>query len=150
MDFEDMYDEPKAIRVVKKLPDEEAKETMMENGYGTISEFCKGLIDIAPLPTDGSVTIICNDEFLVNGMKPNIVTPETEGVICGPIILCGYDPESGDSISLTDKQVKEALEYCERNNLHGMSLEGAFRYSKVIGPLQRSYDALINKQMEAF
>ena len=109
MDFEDMYDEPKTIRVVTKLPGDDAKEVMMENGYGTISEFCKGLIDIAPLPTDDSLTIICNDEFLINGMKPNIVTPETEGVICGPIIICGYDPESGDSISLTERQVEEAL-----------------------------------------
>lgn len=149
MDWEDILDEPKTIRVVTKLPDEDAKEEMMENGYFTISGFCKGLIDIAPLPTDESVTIICNDEFLLNGMKPNIVTPETEGVICGPIVICGYDPETGDSVSLTDRQVKEALDYCQRNNLHGMSLEGAYRYSKAIGPLQRSYDAL-NRGMEAY
>lgn len=149
MDWENILDEPKKIRVVTKLPDEDAKEELMENGYFTISEFCKGLIDIAPLPTDERVTIICNDEFLLNGMKPNIVTPETEGVICGPIVICGYDPETGDSISLTDEQVTKALDYCQRNNLHHMSLEGAYRYSKVIGPLQRSYDAL-NRGMEAY
>lgn len=149
MDWENILDEPKKIRVVTKLPDEDAKEELMENGYFTISEFCKGLIDIAPLPTDESITIICNDEFLLNGMKPNIVTPETEGVICGPIVICGYDPETGDSISLTDEQVTKALDYCQRNNLHNMSLEGAYRYSKVIGPLQRSYDAL-NRGMEAY
>jgi hypothetical protein len=136
---------PEKIRVVEKLPNEDAKITEIANDYKSISKFCGGLIDITTLATDSSVDIICNDEFLYNGMEPNIVTPETEGVLCGPIILCGYDPDNGNSISLTDKQADEALKYCARNNLHHMSLEGAYRYSKVIGPLQQSEDEL-NKQ----
>jgi hypothetical protein len=39
------------------------------------------------------------------------------------------------------------LKYCSRNNLHHMSIEGALRYAKVIGPLQKSEDELA--EMEA-
>jgi hypothetical protein len=101
---------PEKIRVVEKLPNEDAKITEIANDYKSISKFCGGLIDITTLATDSSVDIICNDEFLYNGMEPNIVTPETEGVLCGPIILCGYDPDNGNSISLTDKQADDRAE----------------------------------------
>jgi hypothetical protein len=135
------------ITVVTKLPNEPAKVEKMKNAYKTISEFCGGLIDMTELPKDDLVSVICNDESLINGMETNIVMPETEGVFCGPIVFAGYDPETGDSVSLTEKQIKTVLRYCERNMLHHMSLEGAYRYSKVIGPLQESEDAL--EEMEA-
>jgi len=138
---------PEEITVVTKLPNEPAKVEKMKNAYKTISEFCGGLIDMTELPKDDLVSVICNDESLINGMETNIVMPETEGVLCGPIVFAGYDPETGDSVSLTERQIKTVLRYCERNMLHHMSLEGAYRYSKVIGPLQKSEDAL--EEMEA-
>lgn len=137
------------ITVVTKLPNEGAKIRKIENDYKAISGFCEGFIDMVELPKDGRMTIICNDNFLNNGMEPNIVMPEREEVICGPLIIAGYDPETGETVSLTEEQKKKALKYCERNNLHHMSLEGAYRYSKVIGPLQESYDEAGIDEMEA-
>ncbi len=149
--MEDEYETPKVIKVVTKLPNEEAKVEEISNDYSTVSNFCKGMIDMVDHPKDQGISIICNDEFLFNGMEPNIVVPEREEVFCGPLIFCGYDPETGDSISLTDEQVDTAMKYCKRNMLHHMSLEGAIRYAKVIGPLQQSYDELgiDETQMEA-
>ena len=62
-----------------------------------------------------------------------------------------YDPETGDSISLTEEQEKKVLSYIERNNLHHMSLEGAYRYCEVIGPYQKAVDEIQKdeKEMEA-
>lgn len=140
---------PELIRVVTKLPNEEAKITTMKNDYKTISSFCQGFIDMTDLPKGENIDLICNDEFLMNGMETNIVMPEREQVFCGPLIFCGYDPETGDSVSLSDKQVEEVMKYCKRNMLHNMSLEGAYRYAKVIGPLQEAEDALGN-EMEAY
>lgn len=136
------------IRAVVKEPNKDAVVTEITNDYKTLSKAVGGLIDMTPMPTDDSVDIVCNDEFLYNGMEPNIVMPEREGVLCGPIVFVGYNPEDGSSISLTDKQVEKALRYCQRNVLHHMSLEGAYRYSKVIGPLQQSEDELA-KQAQA-
>jgi len=140
---------PELIRVVTKLPNEEAKITTMKNDYKTISSFCQGFIDMTELPKGENIDLICNDEFLMNGMETNIVMPEREQVFCGPLVFCGYDPETGDSVSLSDRQVEEVMKYCKRNMLHNMSLEGAYRYAKVIGPLQEAEDALGN-EMEAY
>lgn len=140
---------PELIRVVTKLPNEEAKITTMKNDYKTISSFCQGFIDMTDLPKGENIDLICNDEFLMNGMETNIVMPEREQVFCGPLVFCGYDPETGDSVSLSEKQVEEVMKYCKRNMLHNMSLEGAYRYAKVIGPLQEAEDALEN-EMEAY
>lgn len=150
--MDEEYETPKTIRVVTKLPNEEAKVEEIDGGYRAVSDFCGGMIDMVDHPKDERMSIICNDEFLVNGMEPNIVVPEREQVFCGPLIFCGYDPETGDSVSLSDEQVRAAMKYCKRNMLHHMSLEGAYRYAKVIGPLQESYDELgiDETEMEAY
>jgi hypothetical protein len=152
MDEEETLEEPKIIRVITKLPNEEPKIVDMSTEISGIQEFCQGLIDITGLPKDETVQVICNDNFLCNGMEPNIVVPEWEQVFCGPLIFTGFEPETGETVSLTDKQIEETLRYCKRNNLHHMSLEGAYRYSKVILPLQQSYDELgiDETQMEAY
>lgn len=36
-----------------KLPDEKAEVRRIKNTYKDLSEFCEGLIDIAPCPIDG-------------------------------------------------------------------------------------------------
>jgi hypothetical protein len=145
----DPNETPEMIRVVTKLPNEEPKIVTMSNDYKTIASFCQGFIDMTELPKGENIDLICNDEFLMNGMETNIVMPEREQVFCGPLIFCGYDPETGDSVSLSDRQVEEVMKYCKRNMLHNMSLEGAYRYAKVIGPLQEAEDALGN-EMEAY
>lgn len=61
------------IRVVTKLPNEDARVTEISNKYPEIAHFCKDLIDMTDMPRDESMTIIFNDEFLMNGMEPNIV-----------------------------------------------------------------------------
>lgn len=130
------------IRVVVKEPNKQAEARVIPNDYKTIASLCGGCIDITEMPTDETVDIICNDECLINGMEPCIVMPEREGVLCGTLVFAGYDPETGNSTSLSEEQQKKALRYCERNKVISMSLEGAYRYSKVIGPLQQSYDEL--------
>lgn len=126
------------LRAIVKYPDEKPKETMLEDGYKTISEICHGLIDITTLPDDPSVTLIVNDTSLVNDMRPNIVMPECKQVLCGPIVVLGADLETGDSTSLTDEQAQKALGYLKDNEVHHMSLEGAYRYCEVLGPLREA------------
>lgn len=83
---------------------------------------------------------------LMNGMSPNIVVPEWESVFPGPLIFAGYDPETGNTISLTNKQIDKVLNYINRNQVFNMSLDRAYLYSKVIGPFEQCEDAL---KMEA-
>lgn len=138
-----MMKKEEIITVVMKLPDEKAEVRKIKNTYKELSEFCEGLIDIAPCPIDG-VDIIFNDEFLMNGMRPNIVTPENYGVICGPIIFAGVDPQTGDTISLTEEQVKKVIQYCNDNMLFNMALDSAYAYSRSVG----SFNKYIREMME--
>lgn len=136
------------MKVIVKYPNKDAEVKEIGDDYEELSTICEGLIDVVSLPTDSSIDIICNDEFLYNGMEANIVMPETEGILAGPLVFAGYDPYTGDTISLTDEQIVTAMRYINRNKLHNMSLEGAYRYSKVIRPLQECEDKLGIKYWE--
>ena len=138
-----MMKKEEIITVVMKLPDEKVEVRKIKNTYKELSEFCEGLIDIASSPIDG-VDIIFNDEFLMNGMRPNIVTPENYGVICGPIIFAGVDSQTGDTISLTEEQVKKVIQYCNDNMLFNMALESAYAYSRSVG----SFNKYMREMME--
>ncbi len=129
------------VKAITKLPNEKAKITEIPSDYGFVSDFVGGLVDCTFLPTDEDIDIIVNDNSLNLRMNPNIVTPEFEGVLAGPLIFCTHDDE-GEMASLTDEQIDKAMRYIERNSVFNMSLERAYQYSKVIGPLQRCEDEL--------
>ena len=129
------------VKVITKLPNEKAKITEMPNDYESVSEFVGGLIDSTFLPTDEDIDVIVNDSSLTLGMKPNIVTPEYEGVLAGPLIFCTHD-DDGNMVSLSDEQIEKTMKYIERNSVFNMSLERAYQYSQIIGPLQRCEDEL--------
>ncbi len=129
------------VKVITKLPNEKAKIEEMPNDFDFVSEFVKGLVDSTFLPTDEDIDVIVNDSSLTLGMEPNIVTPEYEGVLAGPLIFCTHD-EEGEMVSLSDEQIKKTMKYIERNSVFNMSLERAYQYSQLIGPLQRCEDEL--------
>ena len=129
------------VKVITKLPNEKAKITEMPNDYESVIDFVGGLIDSTFLPTDEDIDVIVNDSSLTLGMEPNIVTPEFEGVFAGPLIFCTHD-DDGNMVSLSDEQIEKAMKYIERNSVFNMSLERAYQYSQIIGPLQRCEDEL--------
>ena len=129
------------VKVITKLPNEKAKIEEIPNDFDFVSEFVEGLVDSTFLPTDEDIDVIVNDSSLTLGMEPNIVTPEYEGVLAGPLIFCTHD-EEGEMVSLSDEQIEKAMKYIERNSVFNMSLERAYQYSQIIGPLQRCEDEL--------
>ncbi len=114
------------IRVVLKEPNKEPEVKTIKNDYKRMSDFCGGLIDITEFPLDETIDVMLNDESLINGMEPNIIVPETEGVWAGPLIFAGYEPETGESISLNDHQVVEVLNYIKENSINNLSLSEAY------------------------
>lgn len=132
------------IKVVLKKPNEKALVTEINNEYEQFAELVDGLIDMTEHPIIEDVDVILNDMSLMNGMSPNIVVREWESVFAGPLIFAGYDPETGNTISLTDKQIGKVLNYINRNQVFNMSLDMAYLYSKVICPFEQCEDALKN------
>ncbi len=83
MDDEEI-EEPRIIKVITKLPNEKPKIVEMSTKCEVMKAFCNGMIGASNLPTDETIQIIYNDNFLNFSMEPNIVLPEWKEAICGP------------------------------------------------------------------
>lgn len=115
------------IKVIIKEVDQEPEIKEIDNNYKVLQEYVGGTIDITNLPNiEPEVDIICNDEFLLNGSMANFMMPERDHVMGGCCVFAGYDPETGNTISLTDKQIKKTLEYLDRNKVKNMDIGTAF------------------------
>lgn len=136
------------MKVITKLPNEEAKIAEIGSEIGELQGLVGGLIEIVDMPKKDGIEIVVNDNFLNEGMEPNIILPEREEVLCGPIVIAGLNKEEGSLTSLSEKELKEAMAYIERNKVYGMSLGGAYRYCRVAKEFQESEDEIKRNQME--
>lgn len=116
------------IDVVIKYPNQKEVVTKIKNEYKEISKICCGMIDIISFPYDDEISIICNDEFIHLNMEANIVIPEFNTILAGPIIFTGFDFLTGDTISLNDKQTKSILDYLKKHSVMNMRLDEAYSY----------------------
>lgn len=115
------------IRVILKEENKKPEVKEIDNQIGFIQKYVGGLIDMTSMPNmDGKVDIICNDNFLNDGSKPNVMIPEYNHVMGGNLIFCGYNPETGDSISLTDEQIEKVMKYIDKNKVENMDFGSAF------------------------
>jgi hypothetical protein len=110
------------IKAVIKEVDQDPKVMEIDNDIHFLQKEVGGLIDITTLPNCENVDIIVNDDFIAQNMPGNFMMPECDNVIGGNAIFVGYDPETGDSISLSDRQVEKVLEYLEENSVKRMDL----------------------------
>ena len=129
------------VKVITKRPNEKPKVEDIENEYESLYNYVLGLIDYTYLPKREDIDIIVNDSSLILGMDANIVLPEYERVLAGPIIFAAHN-ENGDMVSLNDEQIDYILKYIDKNQVFNMSLERAFQYSRIIKPLRECEDEL--------
>ena len=59
---------------------------------------------------DNGIVLYCNDEGKIQKLTPSVIVVNSEGetveMICGNVLLVGYDFEEDHSVSLTDEQIK--------------------------------------------
>lgn len=116
------------INVVVKYPNKKEIVTKIKNEYKEISKICCGMIDIITFPYDETISIICNDEFIHLNMEANILIPEFNTILAGPIIFTGFDYLTGDTISLSEKQITCILNYLKKHTVLNMRLDEAYSY----------------------
>lgn len=126
----------KTLKILYKEPNRKAKEMTVRDDYQTISHLCKGMIDLVKYPLSDHIILFVNDSFLVDNMPPTLILPETGQLICGPVLFTGYDPKTGESLSLTKTQMKEVRNYLAQNEIYHMTLESAYRYLQALGPIK--------------
>jgi hypothetical protein len=114
------------IKVVVKEVDKDPEIREVENDIHFLQSEVGGLIDITTLPGCENVDIIVNDNFINLNMPANFMMPECDNVIGGNAVFAGYDPETGDTVSLTDKQIEKVMSYLQENTVKRMDLSMAY------------------------
>lgn len=90
-----------------KPPEIREIEDKLENWQNLVG----GLIECVGMPNAKGVDLFVNEEGKLKGMDGNFWLPEYEDCVVGPCFMVGYNGRTGGMTSLTDKQIKECLEY---------------------------------------
>lgn len=93
-------------------------EKVLPNNLKSKQEAVRGYIEYAYLEDREDVCLICNEEGKLLCMEPNRSTGYD--IICGPIVLVGYDIELGEDRSLTKDQVKFYKNYFGKKSISDM------------------------------
>lgn len=112
-DDEEEYDlEPKRkLRILMKRVNEEPEEMEIEDTLEAKQALVDGLIEVVYV-TDG-ILLICNEEGKLLNMPPNLMFEFD--YIAGDCFFIGDDYENGDFKSLTDEQIEEVKELCNKH-----------------------------------
>lgn len=133
--------EERKIRVVIKEVDKPCEVKEIPYGYKSFQQYVQGLYEIVEMPNHKNIDIACNEEYLINGMSANLILPEQNNVLGGPLIFMGYEPQEGDSISLTDKQIEEVKEFVRTHEVQNMSIAEAYYGMKAVQAMTSEAEA---------
>ncbi len=113
----------KKIKMLIKEPYKEPYVKEVEDTLENMQEIVGGLIDCVNFPNIPNVDIFVNDEGKLDRLDGNFWLPEYQDCVVGTCYMVGYDPKTGDSISLTDKQIEKCKKYISLYELpKGMDL----------------------------
>lgn len=90
------------IKVLFAHPDRDPEVREIENDLKPMQELVEGLIECVPLG-NGDI-IICNEEGLIHGMKPNFALANGTAIV-GPAFFCKEEGEDFASLP------QDAIEY---------------------------------------
>ncbi len=114
-------------RIVIVEPGKLPEVSFIDGSLEAMQKVVGGYIELFET-TESGIDLFCNDEGKLANLEMNRFFPEFRDIICGPILAIGHDGE-GASVSLTDDQVREAVEMFTRKyppSLFGNSDEGFF------------------------
>lgn len=108
-----MEEQKKMIKVLIKEPYKEPYVKEIIDELKSFQEIVGGHIECVEMPGVKNVDIYVNDEGKLDKLAGNFWLPEYEDCVCGTCYMVGYEPETGDNISITDNQIKKCLKYIE-------------------------------------
>lgn len=100
-----MIKKSEKIKILVVEPNKEPYEKEIEDTLEEMQKIVGGLIEFVEL--EKGVDLVCNEEGKIYGLEMNRVI--TNDVICGTFFIVGQ--KKGESISLTDSQIKKYKEY---------------------------------------
>ena len=108
-----MEEQKKMITVLIKEPYKEPYVKEIVDDLKSFQEIVGGHIECVEMPGVKNVDIYVNDEGKLDKLAGNFWLPESEDCVCGTCYMVGYEPETGDNISITENQIKKCLKYID-------------------------------------
>jgi hypothetical protein len=109
------------LTIVVKKPGEKAYVAQMEDDLKAMQSIVGGYIQYLPglsLGLPSGLDMYSNEEAkIMPGHEPNVWLFDKTDQIWGTLFFVGGDDETGDSRSLTDDEVAEALDWCEKESV---------------------------------
>jgi hypothetical protein len=106
----------KTIRVVVKKAGQAPSIETIKNDLQALHTIVGGYIEMPYHPELGNkLRLVCNEEGkFINGNKPNVHFGAND-IVFGDILFVGVN-DAGYEISLTEKQIKTALDWIKKND----------------------------------
>ena len=114
---EDVEEAPKMVKVLIKEPGKEPYEKEIEDTLDNLQGIVGGYIECVEMPGVKNVDLYVNEEGKLNKLPGNFWLPEYEDCACGTVYMVGFDPETGDNVSITDNQIKKCKKYIKTYEL---------------------------------
>ena len=102
------------LRIVLKRVGKNPEVINIENTLKAKQRLVGGLIEIFPVTDD--ILLICNEEGKLENLPPNLLFDYD--YIAGDCFFIGDDYDNADFKSLTDEQIEEVKEICEKRKIN--------------------------------
>src|SRR5574344_2110260 len=101
----------KMLKVLVKEPYRQPYVKEIEDTLDDKQLIVGGLIECVGMPDVKHVDLYVNEEGKLDRLPGNFWLPEYEDCVVGTCFMIGYDEETGENVSLTDKQIKQCEKY---------------------------------------
>lgn len=137
----------KIIRVLVKEPYKEPYLKEIEDTLENLQEIVGGYIESVDMPGLKNVDLYVNEEGKMDRLDGNFWLPEYEDCVVGTCFMVGADPEEGELVSITDKQVDDCKKYIKKYELtKEYSLYRDFHLLEII--MKNRYKSSLKKDTE--
>ena len=101
------------IKLLVKEPNKEPYVKEVEHTLENLQKIVGGYIECVEMPYGKNIDLFVNEEGKLEGLKGNFWLPEYEDCVVGTCYMVGYDQETGESVSITDKQIADCKKYID-------------------------------------
>lgn len=104
------------MKVVIKEPQKKPYITEINSGLNVLQKQVGGWIENVYELENKKINIWINEEGKINNLTPNFYIYDGYDIVVGTAVFTGFN-EDGESVSLTEKQIKDILQYLENRTL---------------------------------
>ncbi len=105
------------IKLLVKEPNKKPYIKEVEHTLENLQAIVGGFIECVEMPGAENIDIYLNEEGKLDQLPGNMWIAGRDDCIVGTCYMVGYVPETGENISLTDKQIKICEKYCDTFSL---------------------------------